>query len=211
MVNNGELPLRARYYQSICDVSTLKKGESYIDLKQCYIIFLCNFDLIGDGEVCYVVESAYNGVVSPKYNDKCKKLFFNFSKFAKCANIETSALLEFFATSNANSDLTNQLSELVFENNGNETWRQGMTFDIYIEDCKLTARKEGLYEGLQAGMQKGMKAGLLKGKKAGLQEGKLAEKFKSAKIMLQKGWAFSIISEITGLSIEEIEKLNAQG
>ena len=82
-----------------------------------------------------------------------------------------------------------------------------MTFDIYIEDCKLTARKEGLYEGLL----KGKKVGLHEGIQKGLQKGKLAEKFKSAKIMLQKGCAFSFISEITGLSIEEITKLNAQG
>ncbi len=81
MANTGNLPLRARYYQAVCDYDVLKTGAPYQDLKQSYVIFLCPFDLIGDGEVCYVVESAVNGKVSPKYNDKCKKLFFNFTKF----------------------------------------------------------------------------------------------------------------------------------
>lgn len=219
MVNNGELPLRARYYQSICDISTLKKGDSYLKLKQSYIIFLCNFDLIGDGKVCYVVESACNGVVTPKYNDKVKKLFFDFSKFADCANIETSALLEFFATSNASSNLTKQLNDLVFENNGNETWRKAMTFDIFIEDCKYAAHEEGfqagvqegrvagLQEGREAGLQEGLKEGREVGLQEGLKEGRYAEQIKSAKIMLQKGLDFDFISEITGLAIEEIANL----
>ncbi len=210
MVNTGELPLRARYYQSICDVSTLKRGDSYLKLKQSYIIFLCNFDITGDGEVCYVIESACNGAVTPKYNDKCKKLFFNFRKFENCDNIEMSALLEFFATSRANTVLTNRLNELVFENSSNETWRNTMTFEIYMEDCKFAARQAGLQEGREEGLLQGREQGLLEGREEGLLQGIKEQQNKTARNMLKKGMVASLISEITGLTAEEIAALQQE-
>ena len=38
------LPLRTRYYQSMIDVDNLLKGEEYSNLKESFIIFICQFD-----------------------------------------------------------------------------------------------------------------------------------------------------------------------
>ena len=38
VVDTGELPLRARYYQSICDVETLGTSRRYKELKEQYVI-----------------------------------------------------------------------------------------------------------------------------------------------------------------------------
>ena len=46
-----------------------------------------------------------------------------------------------------------------------------------------------------------------KGKLEGIKEGELKGKMEAAKRMKEKGTDFNFISEITGLSIKEIEKL----
>lgn len=44
VANNGNLGERMRYYQSRLDSFALEAGHSYNDLKETYIIFLCDFD-----------------------------------------------------------------------------------------------------------------------------------------------------------------------
>ena len=48
-VNKSNLPKRARYYQSIIDVSNLNTGMDYDELNDTYIIFICLNDLFGKG------------------------------------------------------------------------------------------------------------------------------------------------------------------
>ena len=55
--------------------------------------------------------------------------------------------------------------------------------------------------------QKGREEGLEKGLKKGLEKGREVEKREAALKMLEKGLAIELISDILGLSIEEIEKL----
>ena len=64
-----------------------------------------------------------------------------------------------------------------------------------MEDMRLT--------GIDEGMSKGKAIGLTEGKAIGLNEGKR----KIAKNMLNKNMNVSIISELTGLSIEEIKEI----
>ena len=188
MTNTGNLPLRARYYQAVCDYDVLKTGAPYQDLKQSYVIFLCLFDLTDDGEVCYVVESAVNGRISPKYNDKCKMLFFDFTKFDSCDNIHTSALLKFFASGQPSDDLTKRLSEKVVENNGHEKWRrENMTLEMYVEDRMFEAKQAAFEDGLE--------------------RGSFQTKHETARNALQMGLSFEQISLLTGLSIEAVQEI----
>ena len=65
-------------------------------------------------------------------------------------------------------------------------------FETMIENYKKKLKKEGLKEGIR------------EGKKEGIREGKK----EAARKMLEKGYDIGIISEITGLSIKEIEEIN---
>ena len=68
-----------------------------------------------------------------------------------------------------------------------------MIFDAErdIKNSLDTAKKEGLAEGIEKGFTKG----------------KTEEKVETALKMKQKGLDLNLISDITGLSIEEIEQL----
>ena len=44
---------RSRYYQSQMDVEMLLTGEDYAGLPNTYVIFICDFDPIGEGKYRY--------------------------------------------------------------------------------------------------------------------------------------------------------------
>jgi len=76
----------------------------------------------------------------------------------------------------------------------------------YYNDTK-TSKEEGLKEGKEEGLKEGKEEGLKEGKQEGLKEGEKNGKIEIARNMLKKGLDVNLISELSGLSIEEIENL----
>ena len=72
-----------------------------------------------------------------------------------------------------------------------------------INEGKKAMRKIVEHEGFEKGIKEGEKKGIEKGKKEGLKEGKI----EMAKKLKKKGIDIDVISETSGLSKEEIEKL----
>ena len=80
-----------------------------------------------------------------------------------------------------------------------EEWKIYNDYFNTIESAKKQAAEEAMEKGMEKGLEKGMKKGMEKGRAE--EQRKLAKGFKEA------GIAVSIIAEVTGLSIEEIEAL----
>jgi predicted transposase/invertase (TIGR01784 family) len=86
-------------------------------------------------------------------------------------------------------------------------------YDEYVDirrsnnSTVYTAKLEGKLEGKAEGLVEGKAAGLVEGKAAGLVEGEAREKISIAKKMKAKGVGVDIISEVTGLSEEELSNL----
>ena len=45
VTNTKELPERARYYQGVMDVDSLKAGQKYKELRESHVIFICLADI----------------------------------------------------------------------------------------------------------------------------------------------------------------------
>ncbi|TAD94761.1 MAG: hypothetical protein EAZ97_16380, partial [Bacteroidetes bacterium] len=76
--------------------------------------------------------------------------------------------------------------------------------DRWLEkDILQTAERKGMRKGLK----KGLEEGLQKGMEKGLEKGKKERNIEIAKSLKLKNIPLEIISETTGLSVEEIEKL----
>jgi predicted transposase/invertase (TIGR01784 family) len=69
------------------------------------------------------------------------------------------------------------------------------------------AKAEGLAEGEAIGVEKGEAIGLDKGRVEGLEEGKHEKARETAARMLSKGMLVEDISDITGLSLKEVQRL----
>ena len=68
-------------------------------------------------------------------------------------------------------------------------------------------REEGRQEGRQEGLMEGRQEGLMEGRQEGLMEGRQEERNEIAVNMKQLGLDFQLISQATGLTPEDIEKL----
>lgn len=55
--NKKNLAKRSRFYQAEMDITSLKHGEDYEQLKPSYIVFICTFDPFGKGLYKYTFES----------------------------------------------------------------------------------------------------------------------------------------------------------
>ncbi len=74
-------------------------------------------------------------------------------------------------------------------------------------DVLTTAAEEGRQEGREEGRQEGREEGRLEGRLEGLAAGRQEEKKENARNMKKLNVSFDIIHRVTGLSIEEIDKL----
>ena len=78
MQNKDEynLPLRSRYYQAQIEVTNLKSGDEYKDLKPLYVIFICNFDPFDKEFYRYTFSMQCEEGNFP-LDDGVKRIFFN--------------------------------------------------------------------------------------------------------------------------------------
>ena len=76
-----------------------------------------------------------------------------------------------------------------------------------IKNCLDTAYKEGYKEGLAAAKEEIKAANKAEGLAEEIEKGKAKERADIAKKMKIKGFDLNLISDITGLSIDEINKL----
>jgi predicted transposase/invertase (TIGR01784 family) len=67
--------------------------------------------------------------------------------------------------------------------------------------------QQGIFKGKQEGLQEGLQQGIFKGKQEGIYEGERRKALSTAKKLKQKGLSIPEIAEVTGLSIEEVERL----
>ncbi len=79
---------------------------------------------------------------------------------------------------------------------------------LEINTAKVEAREDGFEEGKEEGKEEGIKEGRKKGIKEGIKEGEKETKKTIAKNMLKQKINIEMILKVTGLSKEEIQKLN---
>ena len=171
------LPKRSRYYQGMIDLNLIEKGEHYKKLKRSYVIFVCTFDPFHMGRHLYTFENRCVEDTSLSLGDATQKIFLNTKGIFDDVRPELKRLLNFIDGKQPEDAFTQKLSEAVESAKRNEKWR--------LDYMNLQmAYDEKYQEGLEAGMTE------------------------SAKRMLSAGkYADTEISEITGLSLEQIQQL----
>ena len=98
-----------------------------------------------------------------------------------------------------------EIEKIIESNKGVNSmeYNLGIAIRDKMKEMRQEGLQEGKQEGLQEGFQEGIQKGLQKGKLQGLQEGKL----EVAKNLLNVGMAIDKISEVTGIPIDELQKL----
>ena len=117
------LPKRTRYYQSLMDVDNLLRGQSYAELKESYVIFICTQDPFGKDLPVYTFRSVCSEDGSIFLDDKSYKVFYNVGAYGKEDEPELSALLQYLCKRRATSGFTQHIDELVEKAKRNEKFR----------------------------------------------------------------------------------------
>ena len=190
------LPKRTRYYQSLMDVDCLLRGQSYAELKESYVIFICTQDPFGKGLPVYTFKNTCREDNTLFLTDKTTKVFYNASAYGKEKDDELHALLQYLCEKQATSHFTQTIDGLVETTKNNERFRS-----LYMS---LNIHKDDL---LRQGSLIGEKIGFEKGRRDGLAKGAYQKAVETAQTMKSMQYPIADIHKITGLSIAEIKNL----
>lgn len=140
---NPNLAKRARYYQGMNDVHMLKKAADYKQLKPSYIIFICMFDLFGEGLPIYTFSNRCHEAPMLGLGDEAYKVFVNpFGRTDKMPDALQN-FLNFLSTGEARDAFTRALSENVEKAKNSEEWRSDfMTLEMKLDEEKEKGRSE---------------------------------------------------------------------
>ena len=183
--NEGNLPLRSRYYQAELDLSSLKPGDNYDQLKPLYVIFICSFDPFGKQLYRYTFEMQCTERNFP-LNDGVKRIFLNTK--GTNYNEVSSALVSFLGYLEDSSDsyinktncvkLKKIHARVVTLKKNRNLKEKYMFFEEYLKQYE----KDGFNRGFERGMEQGLEEGL----EQGLAQG-YSEIFTLLKIMKENG------------------------
>ncbi len=156
VTDTKELPKRTRYYQSMIDLQLIDKGQHYKLLKPSYIIFICPFDVFGQGRHIYTFENICKEDTNIALGDGAVKIFLNADSEMDDVSKELAAFLDYVAGKETDDSFVKKLDDAVKNAKKNREWRhEYMTL--------LMRDQENLEKGIEKGMEKGMKKGIEKG------------------------------------------------
>ena len=214
------LPERILSYWSRLYTGDLKKGDNYEALEKTIAILIVNdkitrFNLIEKFHTKWNIrEEDYADVILTDYLEihiiELPKYIQMIGGNSNVKNIWLDFILEPERKEVQEGMATDEELEVLKE--AREKWKK-VTSDEKIRDMALRwemaeldkntmindARRQGIKQGIEQGMEQGIKQGMEKGINQ--------ERKENAKKMLEKGIKIEDISEITGLTKEEIESL----
>ncbi len=144
---------RTRYYQSMIDMDSLMKGHDYTELKDSYILFICQFDPFKTSENSpglprYTFRTRCDENPETSLNDKCLKVIYNASAYKQEKDPLVRSILQFINTNDPGQDtFANRLSSLVETLKERDIFRQEYSaVNLHDRDLIRMAKKEGKSE-----------------------------------------------------------------
>ena len=136
--NEKNITKRMRFYQAAIDISFLDKGNSYNNLNDSFIIFICTFDAIGKNGPIYTFENICIEDKNISLQDGTKKVIINSEAFKDAKDKELKEFLEYLKTGKAKSEFTREIEAMIQTIKQNEQARQEYrlmsTFEMDIKD-----------------------------------------------------------------------------
>ena len=138
-----------------------------------------------ENELYQSIHIILDNAVNNEYNKDIPEEVVKFAKLLKAKSIDE--LVEEFEGDEEYMEAVGKLEELVMDPDFAGAYDKGAKTEWLLEDMRLT----GMHEGEAIGISKG----------------KIEEKLEIAKNMLNQNMNVNLISNVTGLSIEELESL----
>ena len=205
-IGNQSFVYRSLYYWAKCYVSNLRNNEKYNDLKQVIVINILDFNLLKDIDKehsCYVIkELETNHILTNHF----EMHFLELQKYLS-SNSNLKEELDawfYFLTIKEKIEKMEEIMDILVKKNP-------IMKEVYDEYNKFADTKD-LFENY-AEYEKNyfdilaLSEERIRGREEGREEGIKETQISMARNMKNKNMDIKLISELTGLSIEEIEKL----
>ena len=189
-----------RYYQGMIDLNILKKGEDYRGLKKSFVIFVCTFDLFGQGRHVYTFENRCVQDLELQLSDDTVKIILNTKGILDDVSIEMKSLLDYIDGKEPEDEFTRELDDAVNEVRDNEKWRlEYMTLQMSYQEKYEMGVQDGIELGIEKGIEQGIEQGIELGKISGTIDTLRQLDFNNEQIVQH-------IMKQFGLSEEEVNK-----
>ena len=184
--DKGTEPKRARYNSALMDANALKSGDDFGKLRDTYVIFITENDVMGGGKEIYEIDRTIRQMRGKKFGDGTHIIYVNG---ATRSETEIGKLVHDLLCRDAAEMYFEVLRKRVSEFKNSEEGRHYM--------CEAMERIEARGEA--------------RGKREGIREGKRETMFAMAKRMLMDGiLALKDIARYSGLSLAQVKKLQAE-
>ena len=214
--DQDDIGRRMRYYLSRLDLRyTLNKGKTYRNLKDAFIIFLCNFKPKKDDKFYESHHTYSDQDRSKQLQDGVTKIIINSQVSAEGQSEELKALAKLMNNEpvklNKHFDYAQRRIKEI--NEDPEMREKIMLYETRMLEREQAAGKAGYEQGMQRGIAKGKQEGLKQGVARGLEQGKVD----SAKIILENQLnngstltqATEFVRNLKLISNKELEKIIA--
>jgi predicted transposase/invertase (TIGR01784 family) len=206
---------RCLYYITLPIQNQAQKGDDWqYRLRPSYIITLLDFDIWENDSECINWHSLMNEQTHEIISENLKFITVELPKFNKTLEELSTDLDCWLFCFNHLNDLKEQPPELkgeIFD----ELFRLLDTRNLTYEEMETYEKSITEYSGVrmameysqELGYEKGRKEGIERGVEKGIEKGLMFRTFEIAKEMQKKGMAIQLISDLTGLTFEQIQQL----
>ena len=141
------LPERSRFYQSAIDNDYIDKNESYKDLPESRVMFICTFDPFGKGLGQYTFRECCIEDRNLELGDGTTKIFYNCTYEGNDLPEEIRDLYDYIENGHVKGDLAGKIDGAVTKAKNNAKWRsEYVKARVLLMDAKEEGREEAWEE-----------------------------------------------------------------
>ena len=128
------------------DINSLPKGESYKNLKESYIVFVCSFDPFHHSNLIYTFRNKCIEIEDLELDDKATKIFLNATGIEGKINLDIKNFLKYINNGEVEGDFTNRVDNKLKElKSREEIGVEYMTYELMLQDARDEAREEAVF------------------------------------------------------------------
>ena len=197
---------RARYHSSMLDSHMLESGCKVTDLRENYVIFITEHDVLGGSIPLYRIERKIIDT-DELFNDGEHIIYVNGSD--KNCSTELGQLMHDFYCEDSKDMIHKELADRVKYYKEDEGGVGEMC--KILEDMRNEAEERGIKigeeRGVKIGEARGVKIGEERGVKIGEERGVKKARLQNAYSMIADGLDLTIVAKYSGLTLSQVKEL----